>query len=160
MFLRIASLEEKKLIGKKVSMNVLDNKTFELWQSFMKNRKSISNVVGNNLYSIQVYSNLDYFKNFNPKNSFIKWAASEVSDHHNIPSNMEPFIIEKGKYAVFLHKGLASEFPKTANYIFSQWIPNSDYSLDDRPHFELLGPKYKNNCSDSEEEVWIPIKKK
>ena len=45
-------------------------------------------------------------------------------------------------------------------YIFSEWIPQSDYSVDDRPHFEVLGAKYKNNDPDSEEEIWIPIKKK
>jgi len=46
------------------------------------------------------------------------------------------------------------------NYIMSQWLPNSKYILDHRPHFELLGAKYKNNSPDSEEEVWIPIKEK
>lgn len=29
------------------------------------------------------------------------------------------------------------------------WLPNSDYLLDDRPHFELLGDKYKNNDPNS-----------
>ena len=38
------------------------------------------------------------------------------------------------------------------------WIAKSDYNLDDRPHFEVLGEKYIN--ADSEEEIWIPIKKK
>ena len=38
--------------------------------------------------------------------------------------------------------------------------PNSDYKPDDRPHFELLGAKYKNDDPDSEEEIWIPIKRK
>jgi AraC family transcriptional regulator len=34
------------------------------------------------------------------------------------------------------------------------------YFLDDRPHFEILGDKYKNGDPDSEEEIWIPIKQK
>ena len=34
------------------------------------------------------------------------------------------------------------------------------YTLDDRPHFEILGEKYKNQDPDSEEELWIPIKPK
>jgi AraC family transcriptional regulator len=29
--------------------------------------------------------------------------------------------------------------------------------LDDRPHFEVLGEKYKNNDPTSEKEIWIPI---
>jgi len=32
--------------------------------------------------------------------------------------------------------------------------------LDDRPHFEVLGDKYKNADPDSEEEIWIPIRTK
>jgi hypothetical protein len=30
--------------------------------------------------------------------------------------------------------------------------------LDDRPHFEVLGSKYRNNDPESEEETWIPTK--
>lgn len=40
------------------------------------------------------------------------------------------------------------------------WLPASDYNLDNRPHFEVLGEKYKNNDPTSEEEIWIPIKLK
>jgi AraC family transcriptional regulator len=39
-------------------------------------------------------------------------------------------------------------------------LPNLGYTLDDRAHFEVLGEKYKNNDPLSEEEIWIPIKKK
>ena len=68
--------------------------------------------------------------------------------------------IPEGLYAVFLYKGKASEAPKTYQYIFGNWIPNSDHTLDDRPHFALMGKKYKNEDPNSEEELWIPIKKK
>jgi len=44
--------------------------------------------------------------------------------------------------------------------IYTVWLPASDYVLDNRPHFEVLGDKYKNNDPSSEEEVWIPIKPK
>jgi AraC family transcriptional regulator len=37
-------------------------------------------------------------------------------------------------------------------------LPGSDYSLDSRAHFEILGKKYKHDDPNSEEEVWIPIK--
>ena len=36
----------------------------------------------------------------------------------------------------------------------------SKYSIDNRPHFEIIGEKYKNNDPNSEEEIWIPIKPK
>jgi AraC family transcriptional regulator len=39
-------------------------------------------------------------------------------------------------------------------------VPASNYDLDDRPHFEILGDKYKNGDPNSEEDIWIPIKPK
>jgi AraC family transcriptional regulator len=59
-----------------------------------------------------------------------------------------------------LHKGAASTGQKIFQYIFETWLPNSGYLLDNRPHFEILGAKYKNEDPDSEEELWIPIKHK
>ena len=89
---------------------------------------------------------------------FEKWAAVEVSDFDKIPDGMEPYALKGGLYAVFIYKGLPSDFSNTAMYIFGTWVPSSEYELDDREHFYLMGDKYKNNDPSSEEEVWIPIK--
>lgn len=124
----------------------------------MTEKASIKNALGTDLYSIQVYDDLHHFKNFAPEAEFIKWAAVEVANFENIPNGFSVFDIDSGLYAVFLHKGPAREFPKTMQFIFAQWLPQSEYELDDRPHFELLGEKYKNDSPDSEEEVWIPIR--
>ena len=156
---RIETLSEKKLVGKRIKMTLSDNKTGQLWRSFMPRRREIQNNIGTELYSMQVYDSL-YFNNFNPNTEFEKWAAIEVADFNAIPNEMETFKLAGGLYAVFLHKGAASTGPKTFQYIFGTWLPNSDYLLDNRPHFEILGEKYKNEDPNSEEEVWIPIKLK
>lgn len=156
----IQTLPQKKLIGKSARMSLVQNTTPILWKSFMQARKSIENVVGTNLYSIQVYDNLSYFKNFNPQTEFTKYAMTEVASFESIPKNMETLTIEAGLYAMFIYKGLPQNFPQMANYIFAEWLPNSEYTLDDRPHFEVLGAKYNPISEDSEEEVWIPIKTK
>jgi AraC family transcriptional regulator len=124
----------------------------------MIQKKEIINALSADLYSIQVYDRALDFKNFNPSIEFEKWAAIEVSDFSHIPQNMETFILPAGPHAVFLHKGAAVEFHKTFQFIFNEWLPNSNYRTDYRPHFELLGTKYKNNSPDSQEEVWIPVK--
>lgn len=154
---RIETLTEKKCIGKRLTMSLVNNKTRELWQSFMPVRHEIRNSVGADLYSIQLYNPL-YFTNFNPASPFEKWAALEVTDFMVIPEGMEPLVIPGGLYAVFLHIGAASTGPATFQYIFGTWLPNSPYSLDERPHFEILGKKYKNDDSSSEEEIWIPVR--
>lgn len=159
MFLRIETLKEKKLIGQHLTMSIADNKTFGLWKGFMSRRKEIKNNLTSDFISMQVYDPSFDFRNFNINAPFEKWAVIEVTDFHNIPDEMESFILSGGLYAVFLHKGDASTSTKTFQYIFGTWLPNSGYLLDQRPHFEIIGEKYKNNDSDSEEEVWIPIRK-
>jgi AraC family transcriptional regulator len=155
---RIEILHEKKLIGKRLKMSYSDNKTYELWKSFMPFRKNIKNCLTTDLISLQVYDDSFDFKDFNQNTPFEKWAAIEVADFDTIPDQMETFELKGGLYAVFLHKGAASTGPKTFHYIFEIWLPNSDYLMDNRPHFEILGEKYKNEDPNSEEEIWIPIK--
>lgn len=139
-------------------MSLAENKTFKLWQSFMSERKAIRNKLGAEMFSIQVYRQPIDFGNLNQE--FEKWAAVEVANFDTIPDGMEPFILEGGLYAVFLYKGAASAGGKAFQYIFGTWLPGSGYLLDDRPHFEILGERYKNEDPDSEEEIWIPIKTK
>ena len=73
---------------------------------------------------------------------------------------MEALTIHKGLYAVFHYKGLTKDFGILMEYIYGQWIHQSVYMLDDKPHFNILGEKYKNNDPDSEEDIYIPIKKR
>jgi AraC family transcriptional regulator len=155
---RIEILSKKKMVGKSIRMSLANNKTAELWGSFMPHRNKINNTIGTDLYSIQVYDPSLNFKDFNPTIEFTKYAMIETSEFESIPVGMETRVLVGGLYAVFKHKGLVSAFPKTAQYIFGEWLPNSTYELDQREHFEVLGAKYRNNDENSEEEVWIPIK--
>ena len=157
---RIALLSEKKLVGKSLKMSLMHDKTAELWKSFMPERKMIKNRVNSNFISMQVYDKSLDFKDFNPQTEFTKYAMVEIAEFEDIPKEMETYILECGLYAVFVHQGTAKDFPRTAHYIFNEWLPNSAYELDQRPHFELLGAKYSPNDKNSEEEVWIPIKSK
>jgi AraC family transcriptional regulator len=148
---------ERKLVGKRLTMTFSDNKTGELWRSFMQHRKEILNTLGDDLYSLQVYDpSMDFIK-FDLNKSFEKWAAAEVSDYNSVPAGMETFTLPEGMYAVFLYKGAASSGADVFRYIFGQWLPDSGYCLDIRPHFEILGNKYKNDDPCSEEEIWIPV---
>ena len=158
--LRIVSLPKKLLVGQQLEMSISANRTFELWSSFMPIQKELSNKVDQNFYSIQVYPHQPDFSQFNPNAIFTKWAAVEVTDFANIPDNLKPFTLQGGLYAVFLHKGDTQAFMKNIQSIFGEWLPNAEYQLDHRPHFELLGEKYKNNDPNSEEEIWIPIRPK
>ncbi|CAM3478906.1 GyrI-like domain-containing protein [Flavobacterium chungbukense] len=153
----IKTLAEKKLTGHFIEMSFTENKTFQLWNGFMPKKKEIKNTINANLYSLEVYPE-NYFDNFNPSNDFQKWAAVEVSSFENLPSEMKTLVVSGGLYAVFLHLGPATEAHKTYNYIFAEWLPNSTYIVDERPHFAVMNEKYKKDDPTSEEEIWIPIK--
>jgi AraC family transcriptional regulator len=112
---RFVNLKEKKLIGKKLTMSLSYNKTPELWQSFMPKRKEIRNNINSDFYSV------------------------EVNDFNTVPDDMETLILSEGLYAVFIYKGPSSAAPKLYWNIFENWLPESDYLLDSRPHFALMG---------------------
>lgn len=156
---RIEMLSSKQLAGKRLTMSLSENRTMELWKSFMARRREIQHIKGADLYSLQVYPP-SYFAHFDPATPFEKWALAEVSSTVDIPADMETFHLPAGLYAVFHHKGAAETATRTFGYIFHSWLPSSPYELDQRPHFEILGEKYRNGDPNSEEEIWIPIRSK
>ena len=155
---RIITLEPKQLIGQSLEMSLVNNTTGQLWGQFAPRIKEVHNRASEDKISLQVYPS-NYYQNFNPTNTFTKWAAVEVTALDHLPAGMKSFHLEGGPYAVFDYKGSSAD-PSIYQYIFSQWIPSSPYWVDDRPHFEVLGAKYKNNDPESEEEIWIPIRTK
>ncbi len=153
---RIVNLTEMKLVGKHLTISLVDYKVGELWQSFMPVKRNISTPVSNNLISMSVYKP-GYFTNFDTSRNFEKWAALEVQNFEKVPDGMSTFVLPGGLYAVFAYRGLNTDH-SIYDYIFKTWLPSSDYTLDDRPHFEVLGSKYKNNDPLSEEDIYIPVK--
>ncbi|NVO20719.1 MAG: GyrI-like domain-containing protein [Bacteroidetes bacterium] len=158
MFLRVENIPAQKLVGKSLTMSFANDRTVELWRSFMPDRFKIIHRLNDELLNMQVYSTQMEFENFNPELEFEKWAVAEVSEFGAIPEGMKTYTLSGGLYAVFLHKGDFREFNKTIQFIYGSWLPSSGYERDTREHFERLGAKYLNNHPDSEEEVWIPIR--
>ena len=153
---RITTLNQKLLVGTSMAMSIINNLTGQLWGQLMPRLGEINSKVGHDKYSLQVYPT-DYYQQFDPSREFTKWAAVEVHHAKHIPEGMNAFELPGGLYAVFDYKGSSAD-PGIFQYIYSEWLPQSSYQLDDRPHFEVLGEKYKNNDPESEEEIWIPIK--
>jgi len=156
MFLRTQTLPETKLIGQSMTMSFAAIKTPELWRGFMPRRKEIDSI-GTALYSAEVFDP-DFFDSFDANKTFEKWAAVAVANFDHIPQGMQTLVFPQGLYAVFLHKGPAANAAVTYNHIFTQWLPDSGFSIDGRPHFAIMDEKYQPNSADSEEEIWIPIR--
>lgn len=148
----------RKLVGMRTIMSLTDPKTPELWKKWMPRRKEIQHTCSEDFISMSIYPP-HYFQLFQPDTLFEKWAAVEVSEGHNVPEGMETYHIPAGLYAVFHYRGWSHD-PSIFQDIYSQWLPASDYVLDPRPHYEVLGEKYKNHDPDSEEDIWIPVRPK
>lgn len=157
---KIKLFKESQFIGYKSSITIKNNTSAEIWQHFMPLKKHITDVSNENLYSIQIYPDFLLTDKFTPETKFEKWACVMVERTESIPDSLSTLTIPSGQYAVFMHKGTMSDFPKTMDYIFREWLPNSNYQFDNRPQFEVMDHRYIQNSPDSEEEVWIPIKPK
>ena len=159
MEFKIIEIQPKKLIGKSLSMSFLNNTTGVLWRSFAPHIKEIKNRVGDDRISLQFYTD-DFMTD--PNISFIKWATVEVADFENTLQDLETLEIKGGLYAVFHYKGNVIQAPTYFKSIFSEWIPASEYQVDNsRPHFEILPiGRYDPMDENSEEDIYIPIKLK
>jgi len=151
-------LAETRLVGISLEMSRRNDQTPTLWQKFMPQRGSIPNRTKTSFISMQVYAN-GPTEVADASASFTKWAAVEVEDFGSVPEGMHSYTLQGGLYAVFDHQGPATDL-STVIYIFREWLPNSDYLIDDREHFEVLPADYQALDASAQEEFWIPVRAK
>lgn len=148
-------LEAKLLIGMSTTMSITTDATYKLFSSFMPRRKEIVHLINSNTLDLRIYPT-NYFRHFDPNTEFTKWALVEVESAEPIPMGMQKFDLKSGLYAVFTYTGDIHE-TRIFQEIFTFWLPNSEYTLDDRPHFEIMFPcEKKQNIV--KQEIYIPIK--
>lgn len=148
------------LVGIRIQTSLAENRAAELWRAFRPRVLEITNCTGTDFFDVKRYGPEMANGQFTPATVFEKWAAVEVADFGHIPSGMEALDLTGGLYAVFIHHGPASAFARTYQYIFGTWLPTSDYLLDDRPHFDIMGPGYRPDDPEATEEIWIPVKQR
>lgn len=153
---RIENIESGLFTGINLEMSISHNRTGELWRKFRDTWRTTSNQTVQQYYSLQEYP-IDYFKAFDPHLLFKKWALIEFETKLALPDLFEYFQLDGGLYVVFSYKGRAGN-PEPFRHIFTEWLPASEYELDNRPHFEKLGSDYRPESDEAEEEIWIPIK--
>lgn len=157
---RIEEIKDRFVVGVKANMSfqTIQQATGILARQFMPRRHEISSRIGKHVFSIQNYGELD-LKDVSPQTVFEKWIGVEVSNMDVVPEGMDTFILKAGHYVVFTYKGSLADVPKNRQYIFQDWLPNSNYQIDTRAHFEELPEDYSKDLQNTEEDIWIPIKK-
>ena len=67
-------------------------------------------------------------------------------------------ILPQSRYLKFIHKGLANKVGYTYNYIYNQFLPETEYKLTKPFSFEFYGEKCLGPYNpESESEIYIPI---
>lgn len=155
---KIVDAQERKLVGLRIETTIAEDRPGELWRRFKPRVKEIAARANENFYSVQVFEGDLKFEDIQPDTAFEKWAAVEVNDLDSIPEGLEALTLPSGKYAVFIHKGMPCDFPRTARFIYGAWLPDSGFELNGRESFEVMGPDYLPTDPDAEEEVWVPLK--
>ena len=151
----ILNFEGAVLCGASEPMSLQTFTPWILWPRVMTRLSQISNRTSPDLISLRYFDGIPVFgPEANP--AFTYWGGVEVAAPNKGFEHLE---IPAGTYAVFHYKGLSND-SSIWRFIYSQWLPNSEWELDDRPHFERLGSKYKNDDPTSEEDIYIPIRPK
>ncbi|PEA53736.1 GyrI-like domain-containing protein [Bacillus pseudomycoides] len=157
---KIINIPAKKIVGvrKETTFAKDPEVTMGIWKTFMPLRNSIPSRSNSCFLSVKVLNTPLNLSDINY--SYEKWAAVEVKHFEKDPgSELSTHTLAGGLYAVFIHQGTASDL-STFQYIFQEWLPNSNYSLDLREHFEVMDDHYRPDDVNAKEEVWIPIKAK
>jgi AraC family transcriptional regulator len=157
---KIEVVDAKKLVGFSKRMSLAEDSTAEVWRRLMPRRSEIVNRATTSYISMRIYSKpaMTVEETLALTTEFDKWAAIEVTDWSAVPEGMQRHSLSPGRYAVFVHRGPASEFAATMRFIFGTWLPASAYELDDREHFEVIPEGWNPSSRDAWEEVWVPIR--
>lgn len=153
----IETLDSMKVAGIHRSMSFADPAMRELWQAFRPRANEIPSRASEDFVSLRVFEQ--------PvrgaptlESRFEQWAAVEVTQFNDLPQGIDSHVLGGGMYALFTYRGRASDFATAARYIYGEWLPGSDYEVDDREFFEILGPAYRPDDPHATEKVWIPVR--
>ncbi len=152
----IVRIPSATFVGIHQKMSIIKNSTVDLFRAFMPRRHEVANRVDTKIIDLRVYDK-DYFNSFNPKSIFTKWACVQVSRAEHLPYKMACYYIKGGLYARFSAPENPTNPSDIFQFIFSEWLPNSKYQLDNRPHFDILNDHQKNIPSSGTQQIHIPI---
>lgn len=155
----IETVHGMRVVGMRRAMSFAAMPVRELWKGFRLRVGEIGDRVSEDFVSMRVFDPpLRGAPGVDAR--FEQWAAVAVGEGSEVPPGMEAHTLAGGTYAVFTYRGRASDFGAAARFIFGEWLPGSDFELDDREHFEILGPTYRPDDPNATEQVWIPVRRR
>ncbi|VVN98299.1 GyrI-like domain-containing protein [Pseudomonas fluorescens] len=92
------------------------------------------------------------------KGGFEYIAGVEISKLDDLPDKYRWVEVQPQHYAVFEHKGTLETLPKTFQYIWKTWLPQSGYQAADAPEFERYSEDFNPKLNTGKLEIWLPLK--
>ncbi len=151
----IIELPEKILVG--ISFFISDDTKIT---SLSKEWNCFFNEVGTirNKTIPECYYQVQYWSDNQELGGLYFFTGTEVTEATDVNPLFVVKMIPKGKYLRFIHKGLSNKVGYTYNYIYTQFLPETDYKLTKPFNFEYYGEKYKGPCNEqSESDIYIPV---
>lgn len=85
------------------------------------------------------------------------WALIAVTSFSDVPASLERVTVEGGRFAVFVHQGMARDLAKTVAEIHTVWAPQiSGLFASDREIF-VYPPGYDPISERAKLEYWLPL---
>jgi AraC family transcriptional regulator len=151
----LIELPEKILVG--ISFFIEDeteiNDLSEEWNRLISEKSTIKNkTVPEKYYQVQ------YWSENQELGGMYFFTGMEVTQIENLNPLFVIKTIPKGRYLRFIHKGFSNKVGYTYRYIYTQFLPDTDYKLTKPFNFEYYGENYKGPFNeDSESEIYIPV---
>ncbi len=95
--------------------------------------------------------------------SFYYMAGVEVDKDTLLPKGMDRKVVPKAKYAVFTVNGnnANGEIGQAFQYIYSVWLPNSEYCIDENAllDFEYYDERWDCQFGAAQMDIYIPVRR-
>lgn len=138
------------VVGMKIVSEPMAEDISELWTKFIARMDELESVAVPEC-SLGICTPLDDGK--------IEYmAACVVKDDSTIPAGMEVKLLPEQDVAVFTHVGSLENLADTYDYIYNQWLPDSDYEIASEPEIEWYDSRFKYDDPKSQMDIHIPIK--
>lgn len=123
------------------------------WQKLLDNVSSIPDRI-----IPEKYYQLQYWFADQDAESIFFYIALEVHSFLDMPIQFTAKVIPKQKYLKFLHKGFSNKVGLTYQYIYEEYLPETEYKLPHLFNFEYYGPEHKGPYDEeSVSEIYIPV---
>ena len=151
----LIELPEKILVG--ISFFISDdteiNDLSKEWARFINEAHTIKNKT-----IPECYYQMQYWSANQELGGMFFFTGTEVTQAIDINPLFVVKTIPKGKYLRFIHKGLANKVGYTYKYVYTQYLPDTDYKLTKPFNYEYYGVNYKGPYNEqSESEIYIPV---